>query len=217
MFFKRIFNVVALVILAFVTIGAKAASLSYYLGDMSDYRSDIVKPKEILGAEVGKQHIRHDQLVRYLSTLAEQSDRILLTKMGTTYQHRDQILLTISSEKNLSQLENILTNRDKANYKAGKEPVVVWLGYSVHGDEISGAHAALVMAYHLAASQNKDVIQMLDEVIIVIEPSVNPDGMDRFANWVATYKGLTPNADPKHIEHHQHWPSAGERIIFGLI
>lgn len=207
MFFKRIINVVAYAALAFLAISAQAAPLSYYLGDMSNYRSDIITPKEVLGAEVGKQHIRHDQLVRYLSTLAEQSERILLTQMGTTYQHRNQILLTISSEKNLSQLESILTNRDKANYQAGKDPVVVWLGYSVHGDEISGAHAALVMAYHLAASQNKDVSQMLDDVIIVIEPSINPDGMDRFANWVATYKGLTPNADPEHIEHHQHWPS----------
>lgn len=77
----------------------------------------------------------------------------------------------------------------------------------MHGDEISGAHAALIVAYHLAASQDKSIEQMLKETIIVIEPSINPDGMDRFANWANTFKGMTANPDPNHIEHHQHWPS----------
>lgn len=209
MLLKRICNAVVLILfsLSFLVSLASAAPLSYYLTQDHAYDGNILTPSMVLGNTIGEQHLRHDQLVKYMSQLAQQSDRIMLTNMGQTYQHRDQILLTISSPKNLSNLDNILNARDRNNYKAGDEPVVVWLGYSVHGDEISGAHAAIVVAYHLAASQDKSMEQLLDNTIIVMEPSINPDGMDRFANWVATYKGLTKNADPAHMEHHQHWPS----------
>ena len=45
----------------------------------------------------------------------------------------------------------------------------------------------------------------LKNTVIVLEPSINPDGMDRFVNWVNTYRGTTANSDPNHIEHHQQW------------
>jgi Zinc carboxypeptidase len=209
MFLKRIYNAAVLTLFCstFLVSIVSAAPLSYYLTQDHTYDSKIKTPSMVLGSTIGEQHLRHDQLVKYMSQIAQQSDRLMLTNMGKTYQHRDQILLTISSPKNLQNLDSLLRARDRASYKAGDEPVVVWLGYSVHGDEISGAHAAIVVAYHLAASQDKSVQQLLDNTIIVMEPSINPDGMDRFANWVATYKGQTKNSDPAHMEHHQHWPS----------
>ncbi len=209
MFFKRIYLVAVFILVSssFFTSLVSAAPLSYYLPQEHSYNEKIFTPSMVLGSSIGEHHLRHDQLVKYMSQLADQSDRVMLTNMGQTYQHRDQLLLTISSPKNLANLDNILTARERSNYKAGDEPVVVWLGYSVHGDEISGAHAAIVVAYHLAASQDKSVEQILDNTIIVMEPSINPDGMDRFANWVTTYQGLTSNADPAHMEHHQYWPS----------
>lgn len=208
MFFKRFFNFYqywcAFILL--LSVSVTAAPLSYYLPGMS-YNESIATPKSVLGVSLGEQHLRHDQLVKYITKLAQQSNRIQLTSMGHSYQHRDQLLLTISSPENLANLDTILNNRDRKNYVAGDEPVIVWLGYSVHGDEISGTHAAMAVAYHLAASKDKSVANILNNTIIVIEPSVNPDGMDRFANWVATYKGMTENSDPAHIEHHQGWPS----------
>jgi len=208
MFFKRFFNFYKCwcVFAIFVSVSATAAPLSYYLPEMK-YNDSIATPKSVLGVSLGEQHLRHDQLVKYITTLAQQSNKIQLTSMGQSYQNREQLLLTISSPENLENLDSILQQRDRDNYVSGDEPVVVWLGYSVHGDEISGAHAALAIAYHLAASEDKSVANILNNTIIVIEPSVNPDGMDRFANWVATFKGMTANSDPAHIEHHQGWPS----------
>ncbi|WP_448212574.1 M14 family zinc carboxypeptidase [Colwellia sp. MEBiC06753] len=190
----------------FLSTQLHAASLSYFLGNEQNYNVNTVKPAEVLGFDIGDRHARHDQLVDYLTTLAAGSDRIIAKEIGRTYQHRKQLLLTISSPQNLANLDNILAKRSE-NPADTNLPIVVWLGYSVHGDEISGAHAAMVVAYHLAASTNVQVKQLLDDVIVVMEPSINPDGMDRFANWVATFGSETANSDPNHIEHHQNWPT----------
>jgi len=198
----------------------KAASVEQYLPEGQTYKNEIAKPKDSLGFGIGERHVRHDQLLNYLQTVAYQSDRIQLTEIGKTHQLRKQILLTISSPENLRNLDNILaartvSSRDENKENTSDEPLVIWLGYSVHGDEISGANAAMVIAYHLAASQDKNVEALLANTIIVIEPSINPDGMDRFANWVTTHRGTAPNADPNHIEHHQGWKT-GRTNHFGF-
>ncbi|NMP33025.1 hypothetical protein HII17_15820 [Thalassotalea sp. M1531] len=202
MFFQRFFSACCL----FVAFTSFSADLEYYLQSIDNYEASIVKPKETLGFGVGERHARHDQLVDYLSRLAAGSERVAISEIGRTYQQRKQLLLTISSPENLANLDEILTKR-QLNSDNTDLPIVVWLGYSVHGDEISGANASMVVAYHLAASQDEQVKQMLEEVIVVIEPSINPDGMDRFANWAATYRGNAANSDPNHIEHHQDWPT----------
>jgi len=205
----------------FFAITTQAASVEKYLPAGHNYKNEILKPTESLGFGIGERHVRHDQLLNYLETITEQSERIQLTEMGRTQQLRKQILLTISSPENLSNLDNILAARsvnllEKNDDNNGTgEPLVIWLGYSVHGDEISGANAAMIVAYHLAASQEEAVEDLLENTIIVIEPSLNPDGMDRFVNWVSTHRGTTPNSDPNHIEHHQGWKT-GRTNHFGF-
>jgi len=205
MFFIRI--LCALVVLMNLSLVAHAAPLTYYLGNETNYDASVQSPDKFLHHEIGQQHIRHDQLLAYFKQLASQSDRVAIESIGRSYQQREQVLVAISSPENLANLDAILEKRDRKDYQAGDEPVVVWLGYSVHGDEISGSHAALVVAYHLSASTSGKTKQTLDNAIIVMEPSINPDGMDRFANWVATFSGFVDNSDANHIEHHQMWPT----------
>jgi hypothetical protein len=182
-------------------------------------------PASSLGFEIGQHHPRYDQLKDYFDALDQASDRIKVTNIGKTPQQREQFLVTISSADNLKNLNTILAKRDqlttlannRKNNKVGNkadnradnyttnEPLVIWLGYSVHGDEISGANAAMVVAYYLAANQDKNITELLENTIIVLEPSINPDGMDRFVNWVNTYRNTTDNPDANHIEHNQNW------------
>ena len=207
-----------LFILLFVFISfssSHAASVQDYLPKQASFDSLIPLPKKTLGFEIGQRHLRHDQLKEYFNTLAQSSKRMKITTIGQTAQLREQFIVTISSEENLADLDNILVNRNVHQKKSPSnkknqtenQPLVLWLGYSVHGDEISGANAAMVVAYYLAASTEQTIETMLDNTIIVLEPSMNPDGMDRFVNWVSTYRGSANNADPKHIEHHQGWVS----------
>lgn len=208
MLFQRLLTI-SLYLAAFISLSlvpSFAAPLADYLGEDNRYNSAIPTPSSVLGMSVGERHLRHDQLMTYFQKLGQTSPRVKLTEIGKTSQHRSQLLATISSPENLAKLESLLAKR-KFGHKSADEPLVVWLGYSVHGDEISGAHAAMLVAYHFAASQDKDITALLANTIIVMEPSMNPDGMDRFSNWVTTFRGMVANGDGNHIEHHQGWPS----------
>ncbi|WP_281559252.1 M14 family metallopeptidase [Thalassomonas sp. RHCl1] len=216
MFFQRLFSrsLLAGFFFSLVLKGAYAAPLSEYLSKENNYMPGVPEPAAVLGFDVGDRQIRHDQLLNYFQTLGQASPRVKLTPIGQTSQYRQQLLVTISSEENLANLDSLLEKRSVSTLmKSGKKdsgsdgPLVVWLGYSVHGDEISGANASMLAAYHYAASQDKEVTEMLAQTIIVMEPSINPDGMDRFVNWVTTFRGTVANADANHIEHHQGWPS----------
>lgn len=197
-----------------ISFTALSAKVSEYLPDGATYSAKIPTPESILGFGIGERHPRHDQVLSYLQQVAASSSRVKIEEMGRTTQFRSQMLLTISSPENISNLDDILARRSDITASA-KDPVVVWLGYSVHGDEISGTNAAMVVAYHLAAAEDKTVTDMLNDTIIVIEPSINPDGMDRFVNWVTTHRGITVNPDPNHIEHHQGWRT-GRTNHFGF-
>jgi hypothetical protein len=83
---------------------------------------------------------------------------------------------------------------------------VVWLGYSVHGDEPSGSNASLLSAYYLASSRSAFVSELLEGSIILIDPSINPDGLNRFASWANSNAGKSPVADPVTRQHVQDWP-----------
>jgi hypothetical protein len=201
------------ILLSLLSQSVFAAVVEKYLPNKHSYDQNIIKPKAVLGFGIGERHIRHDQLLNYMETLAQSSNKVLLTDIGRTNEMRKQVLLTISHPDNLARLPELLRN-DSNGTNLG-EPLVIWLGYSVHGDEISGSNAALVVAYHLVASQEKSVEEVLKNTVIVLEPSINPDGMDRFVNWVNTYRGTTKNPDPNHIEHHQQWRT-GRTNHFGF-
>ncbi|KGJ97462.1 M14 family zinc carboxypeptidase [Colwellia psychrerythraea] len=190
-----------------------AKPVQNYLPTGIQFNKEIPLPSSTLGFEIGQRHVRHDQLTNYFYSLANHSDRVKLTSMGKTPQQREQLLVTISSPQNLENLANILSERDlfsksKKQLKqqsSSNAPLVIWLGYSVHGDEISGANAAMIVAYYLAANNDKKMAELLANTVIVLEPSINPDGMDRFVNWVNTYRNSSDNSDANHIEHHQNW------------
>lgn len=192
-----------------LSLGLKALSVENYLPKNINLNKEIPTPLSSLGFEIGQHHPRHDQLKEYFYQLASSSDRINIKKIGKTPQQREQFLVTISSTENLKNLSTILAKRDQlkipTNNSIEDEPLVIWLGYSVHGDEISGANAAMVVAYYLAANTEKNITELLENTIIILEPSMNPDGMDRFVNWVNTYGNIAKNPDPNHIEHHQGW------------
>ena len=146
------------------------------------YDKNIPKPKMHLGYDVGTWHVSHDKLVSYMYRLAESSDRIQLENRGNTFEGRPILLLTITSPSNHEQITKIqkahiaLTEVDAEQIKIDDQPLVVYQGFSIHGNEPSGSNASLLMAYHLAASQDPETIKMLEELVILFDPSLNPDG-----------------------------------------
>ncbi|MDX1442755.1 MAG: M14 family zinc carboxypeptidase [Gammaproteobacteria bacterium] len=185
-----------------------------------EHDSAIPAPRDVFGFETGAQHVRHDQLVEYFETLAESSDRVMLEETGRTHEGRKQLLAIISTPENLANIDNIREQhlaavRGEAGARDGK--VVLWQGYSIHGDESSGSNAAPLYAWHLAASKDPQVAKMLEDVIVLIDPSLNPDGMGRYAAWNTSRRSEVPVTDENHAEHDQAWPTGrGNHYWFDL-
>lgn len=178
------------------------------------YMSHIPSPEMVIGHDIGARHTRTDQVIHYFEAIATVSDRVVVRRHGHTHEHRDLIHAIITSSDNQRRLEELrlqnLRLSDDPGSVSDRElehfPAVVYLGYSIHGDEASGTEAALLALYHLAADSSAETMQQLQNTIIIIDPMLNPDGRDRFVNWVNGYRSSVPNADIQDLEHNQPWP-----------
>ena len=191
------------------------ASMEYYLPQDVEYDESIPTPQEILGMVPGEWHVRHDQLLQYMRALAGASDRVTLHKFGETYEDRNLVYLTITAPSNHNNIDQIrkehvaLTNPAKSDQlNTAEMPIVLYMGYSIHGDESSGSNASMLVAYYMAAAQGKEIEEKLQNSVILLDPSLNPDGLNRFASWANTHKSENMVADPNSLELNQRWPSA---------
>jgi len=207
---------VAVAVFASLGVATAAAAESKILPAGASYDAAVPTPSGVLGQEISRWHLRHDQLVAYFEALAAGSDRVSLEVQGRTHEGRQQLIATVTSAANHARLEEIRQRHlelSDANRTAPTDedladlPAVVYLGYSIHGNEASGSNAAPLVAYHLAASQDPEIEALLDETILLIDPSLNPDGMGRFASWANMHRGAQAVADSNHREHREGWPS----------
>jgi hypothetical protein len=193
---------ISLVLILFTSSLSARSALDYLPAD-TDPDPGVPAPEAVLGWEVGDRHVSHDQLVHYLQALADASPRVGIKVIGHTYEQRPLLQLVITAPDNQARLETL-----RQEHLAGKGPLVLWLGYSVHGNEPSGSNASLLVAYYLAASRSDFVAGLLQETIVIIDPSINPDGLNRFASWANSNAALHPVADPASRLHVQAWPHA---------
>ncbi|WP_299106958.1 M14 family metallopeptidase [uncultured Tenacibaculum sp.] len=191
-------------------ISQQKLDLSYYLPNDVTYYKNIPTPKSVIGHEVGEWHITHDKLVTYMKALAQASDRVTIENRGATFEGRPLLLLTITSPENHQNLNNIRENHIKATDNASVDvstlPIVVYQGFSIHGNEASGSNAALAAAYYLAAAEGTKITELLNNTVILFDPAMNPDGLQRFAYWANTNKASNINPDPNDREYHEVWP-----------
>ncbi len=181
--------------------GLSARSAGEYLPQDADADPGVPTPESVLGWDVGDWHVSHDKLVQYMQTLAASSPRVSVKVIGYTYERRPLLQLAITSAENQKNLESL-----RQQHLGGEGPLVVWLGYSVHGDEPSGSNASMLAAYYLASSRSAYVQELLEGSVVLIDPSINPDGLNRFASWVNSNAGKAPVADPVSRQHVQTWP-----------
>ncbi|MCT8340936.1 M14 family metallopeptidase [Flavobacteriaceae bacterium TK19130] len=187
-----------------------SVSLAYYLPDTVSYDETIPTPESVIGHQVGEWHVSHDKLVMYMKELADVSDRITIENRGTTFEGRPLLLLTVTSPENHRNLSSIQQQHqqivESGDADVTNMPIVVYQGFSIHGNEASGSNAALLLAYHLAAAQGSEIENLLQNTVILLDPSFNPDGLQRFSQWVNTHKSQHLNPDPNDREYDEIWP-----------
>ncbi len=174
--------------------------------------------RNVLGYEPGGRISSHGRVVKYLEALAAATPRLKLVDYGKTWEGRRLVYAVLGSEANLRWLDAIRTGVRKladprrtseaeARKLADTLPAVVWLGYGIHGNEISPSDAALMTAYHLLAVRNDKMIEeVLANALILIDPCQNPDGHDRFVGTFEQAEGLEPDPSPLAAERNESWP-----------
>ncbi len=206
-------SIVAGLVLAFI-MGAAPQSLlaqsDYYFPAGQSFDPGIPSPEDFLGYPIGSFVTRQDRIVAYMQELARLSDRASYQSIGLTYEHRFMPVLTVTSSANQARLEEI-RQQHLATLEPGAPanpdlPVIAHLGYNVHGNEASGAEAALLTAYWLVAGTGDEVERYREEGVFHIEPTLNPDGRDRFAHWTSVNRAQPFVADPVDREHNEGWP-----------
>jgi len=209
---KSILLIVALFIVQ-LSVSSQGLPLSYYLPDI-EYNKDIPTPEDVLGFQVGERHLTSGLIKNYLEKVAEKSDRVSLSYQSVSHEKNPLLLVTITSKENHSKLEQIRLEHLKltdpslsGSVDLNTMPAVVYQGYSIHGNEPSGANASVLWVYYLAASQIKETKELLAETIILVDPYLNPDGLNRFASWVNSNRGVNNSADVQERGHFGPWPS----------
>ncbi len=184
----------------------------YFLENFGPYNENIQSPEEFLGYEIGDQHTRHDLILAYFKYLSSVSERANLINYGKSYEGRTLTLLSISNEENLKNLEEIKTEHLKSTIPGSIKtinenlPIIINLGYGIHGNEPSASEAALLTAYTLIASKNKKINRLTTNSVVFIDPTLNPDGRDRHSQWANQYKSINLVADSNDAEHNESWP-----------
>lgn len=175
---------------------------------LSRSRAQVPPPASFFGHPLGSQFHRHHEVIDYVEAVAAASSRVQWQPYGQSYEGRPLGLLMISSEDNLAHLELIRQNNLKATgllpgQVEGLRKPIVWLSYNIHGNESASSEAAMQVLYQLATH---DTAAWLDELVVIIDPCVNPDGRDRYVNWYQQVRHAEPVMDRHDIEHQEPWP-----------
>lgn len=206
------FRFLALALLLAIGAMPAFAQNSYYFPAARQFDARVPSPQQFLGYDIGSHYTRHDRLVAYFNELARVSDRVRVEVIGQSYEQRPLLLVTITSPRNHARSAQIAAQRqalvDPAQPLPGDDaPSVVWLGYSVHGNETSSGEAAMLTAYYLAANQDAETAGWLETAVVVIDQAQNPDGRDRAGNWHNAWGSRPPSADPADREHVEPFPT----------
>ena len=208
-----------LVLIALVAspLALDAQALDFYA--RGPYRPTVPRPEVVLGYAAGEQHTMYAQLQHYLDTLvASAPERVRIETWGRTAERRPIRALVISDPANLARLDQIRaeiaeltdprkTTAARAADIAARDPAIAVFQYSVHGDEPAGFEAAMQVAYQLLASDEPQTLEILKNVVLVLNPSANPDGHERFAAW---YNSVGVGADdPAALEQDEPWSVTG--------
>lgn len=170
----------------------------------------IVTPDAFLGYPLGSRFTPHQQVVEYFKTLDNASDKIQLVTYGLTYEKRPLIAAIVSSPANMQRIEEIRDNNIKRTGFTDGQPMpediaIVYLSYSVHGNEAAGSESAMAVLYDLASTDIK-INAWLNNTIVILDPSLNPDGYNRYSQWSNSVSADPFNPNPDAREHNEPWP-----------
>ncbi len=183
------------------------------------YRPEIPRPEALLGYPLGARNTQYGEQERVLLAIAGAArDRVRVEEIGASHEGRRMRIFVVSAPENIARLDAIRADLDRlsnpralgtgeADAIARRTPAVVWISESVHGNESPGFESGMQLLYQLAASTEPATMAALRNTVVVLNPSSNPDGHERFAVWYNSVARSDPTNDA--YEHREPWSIQG--------
>ena len=193
----------------------------------ADHDPQVPAPEEVLGQPHGTRLSHHGEILACFRLWAEASPRVVLRTHGLTHEGRELVHAVVTSPANHARMDAILAahqrladprglGEEEARELLRDTPPIAWMGYSIHGDELSGCDAAVALGYHLAADRGPEVERLLERIVVVIDPDQNPDGRERMIGMVEQSAGRTPSLDYEGMQRGR-WPyGRGNHYLFDM-
>ncbi len=193
----------------------------------ADHDPRLPTPTELLGQEHGSRLAHHAEILAAFRLWSEASERMRLFPMGKTHEGRELVYAVVTSPENHARLEQIRTDLARlfdprglpaveAERILAGTPPVAWMAYSIHGDELSGSDASLAVAHHLIADRTRETAELLERIVVVIDPCMNPDGRQRILGMVEQSAGYMQSLDHASM-HRGRWPyGRGNHYLFDM-
>jgi hypothetical protein len=208
-----------MLIAASIVLASPAYAQDFDFYSRGPYRAAVPRPESLLGYRIGSQQTMYHQQQAVLDRMiAAAPDRVRTEVIGRTAEGKVMRLLIISAPENLARLDAIRTSiasladprrttAAQSGDLAQNTPAIVLLTHSVHGNEPAGFETVMQTAYQLLASDEPATLDILKNVVVLLNPSQNPDGHERFAAW---YNSMAVGTDdPAAIEQTEPWSIRG--------
>lgn len=176
------------------------------------FAQNLKTPSEFQNYELGSKFTFHHKIISYVEYLAAQNpSKVKLIPYGESNEGRPLLVAVIAKPENLSKLETIRTNNLKniglaEGTATEKVPAIAWLSYNVHGNEAVSSEAVMKVMYELLNPNNARTKKILENTVVILDPCINPDGRDRYAQWYNRVSGQNPDLNAASIQHHEPWP-----------
>ncbi|HET7619685.1 MAG TPA: M14 family zinc carboxypeptidase [Vicinamibacterales bacterium] len=178
------------------------------------YDPAVPTPKSTLGHDIGTYYTEHREMTDYMRQLDAASDRVKVFRVGESIEHRELLLVAVSSPEHIRDLEAIReriaelrdprkTSAERAREIAATTPAIAWMSFANDGNESAAFETGIQLAYHLAAGQDEATRRVLDNVVTIIYPAHNPESHSRHVAWMKA--SATGNPDPSAQEHRGDW------------
>ncbi|MGE5361918.1 MAG: M14 metallopeptidase family protein [Bacteroidales bacterium] len=175
-----------------------AAGAPRVAGDVPQAVVKSIPPGRFVGHQVGadRKLVRWPRIVEYFEMLARTSDRVRVVELGRTTGGNRLIAAIVSSPSNLAAADELRrvasrlraargVDEVQARELAEKGKAIVAITLNLHSTEIASSQMALELGYHLATDQSAETRQMLAETVLLLIPSLNPDGQMMVCDWYA--------------------------------
>lgn len=158
-------------------------------------QSNIPHPRETFGHEVGADYklADYDQMLEYYEKLAASTDRVQVVDIGKSVMGRPIKLFFISSEKNMAQLEKwreiseklsrVEITEEEARRLAKDGKAIVWFDGGMHATERAHAQMTSELMWKVASEETEEMQKIRENVITLVVPVINPDGLDIVVDW----------------------------------